>query len=156
MRSLALRAQQTRAPLAEETVRGFFTELGAGAFAQARRRAAPTLEWLGGRLDAAAWDGPRLRRWASAERLTVSRVRALSPAAIEAFPRYAIERVFGPLDPTDSVVFADLTRGETVTVIVIVSMACPSAPRILRVLDPEPFADFVDFAAVMGRIEPRN
>ena len=155
MSLLSLRAGRQTDGSAHTTVEKFFEELAAGRLDRASRRAAKGFRWFGKSL---CFRSPKLAGWARAEALSVANVQPLSMESVEAMPKYAVVRCFGPLASYDKVVFADVTRaGTTTTVVAVVSCKNPSKPLLSRVLDPEPFTKFVDFAAVLHHVEqPAN
>ena len=152
MSILGLRAGLDSDSGAQSAVKKFFEDFGRGRIASARPRTTKDFEWFGKAMDATKWEGPKLASWVRSAPISVSNVRALSEENLTHMPQYAIERCFGgPLTRGDSVVFADVKRGSEVSTViaVVAGGARRMQATLLRVVDPDAFVRFANFAGVL-------
>jgi hypothetical protein len=150
---LGLRAEPGGAQTAERTVLALFSDLSAGRIDAARARTASDFSWFGKPMGDAEWAGEKLRAFLEVP-LAADAPRSLARATLEAMPAYAVDRAFGSIDKADRVVFTDVTRGGLTTTVaaVVASGSGDTPPRVRRVVDPEAFVRFVEYAAVLHHL----
>ncbi len=151
MSLLSLRADIGTESTSSDVVTRFFAALDRGRLEEASRLTTDGFEWFG---KALSWRSPKLAAWAAAERIAVSAVRPLGATTVEEMPDYAVERCFGALKRGDKVMFADVTRAGTTTTAVVVIRG--RRPKVVRVMDPEKFTSFVDYAAIMAKVSKQT
>lgn len=133
-----------------ELVTGFFADLAKGRFDRARARVAPRFSWFGTPVSDAAWHGTALKDFVAALPLSTGAVRPFPLALAQAVPEVLRTQVFGPLERDHQLAFVDVTRGAcTVTSIVVAQ-----AGKLLRLVDPDAFVQFVEAARSVARPLP--